>query len=140
MNDGMPSIYTFSEDINNAEAPKPLPQGSYRAVIKSAAAHTPKSGSEKKSAKVQFFIDSAQYPADYTDGNPDGTLLDYYVSMEDNPMSRYILKSFCAAIGAPMSRSIDVSQWIGMEATVKVVHEEYEGVMRHKLDRKVQAA
>lgn len=130
----MPSIVEFSMDIGTQEAPAPLPKGEYNGAIRSAVVKTSQRGT--KYAEVAFFIDGGQYPADYTDGNPEGTTIMYRrVSLEDNPQARYGTRRFCEAIGAPVGKRIDVSEWVGRDGQVEVNHEPYEGVNRAVISR-----
>ena len=133
------SIIEFSEDISNAEAIPPLPEGDYPAEIRSAVRKTSNT-SGKDYAQVQFFIAPESYPADYTDGDPDGTLLTFNrVSLEDAPASRHRLRKFVEAIGAKGGSKIDLNDWQGLTATVAIVHGEWEGEKRAEV-RKVIAA
>lgn len=128
--EALPSVISFSEDINDAEAPVPLPANDYPAVIVGV---TPKVSSKgTKYAEAQFRIDPADYPADFDVGNaPNGVNVFYRrVSLEDNPNARYMMKLWCTAIGAPMSKNLDMQEWVGQEAMVTVKHETYEGVTR----------
>jgi len=59
--------------------------------------------------------------------------------MEDNPQARYGTKRFIEAIGAPLSKKIDVTEWIGMVASVDIIHDTFEGITRAVIDR-VRAA
>lgn len=135
MSDETMSIVEFSEDISKAEAPEPLPPGEYAATIRGAEIKMSQRGT--KYAAVSFVIDPGEFPADYPVENaPDGKLLVYRrCSMEDNPQARYMLRNFCEAIGAPASKKIDVNEWVGLDATVQVDNEEYEGVMREQVSR-----
>lgn len=133
------SIVEFSEDISNAEAIPPLPEGDYPAEIRSAVRKTSNT-SGKDYAQVQFFIAPESYPADYTDGDPDGTLLTFNrVSLEDAPASRHRLRKFVEAIGAKGGSKIDLNDWQGLTATVAIAHGEWEGEKRAEV-RKVIAA
>ena len=134
----LPSVITFSVDLANAEAPAPLPTGTYRGVVRSVEVKESQRGT--KYAAVAFHISSDQYPADYKDGNLDGTTLIYRrASLEDTPQSRYGLRRFIEAIGAPLGKKIDVAEWGGSEAALEIAHEEYEGVNRANIVR-VRAA
>ena len=124
------SIVDFSEDLSDVEAPAPLPKGNYTGVIRTA---TKKVSKERgtKFAEIMFVISSDQYPADYTDGDPNGTTIAYRrVSLEDNPRARYGTRLFIESIGAPLGKRIDLTEWAGLEANVEVDHETYEGVDR----------
>lgn len=128
-NNGMPSVIEFEEDIGQAEAPVPLPVGDYTAEIRAAAQKTSAAGNTYGS--VQFFIPADQYPADFTEGEPEGMLLTYNrVSLSDTPAGRHRLRKFVEAIGAPAGKKIDLNDWVGRTATVTVQHDTYEGETR----------
>lgn len=135
----LPSVIEFDEDISQAEAPVPLPAGDYPAEIRGATRKT-SATSGKEYAATQFFISADSYPADYTEGEPDGTILTFNrVSLENTPASRYRLRTFLESVGAPAGNKIDLNDWVGRTATVTVEHEEYEGVNRAVI-KKVSAA
>jgi hypothetical protein len=132
------SIVEFSVNLKDVEAPSPLPAGEYTGAIR--AAEVKMSQRDTRYGAISFFIGPEQYPADFTDGNPDGMTLIYRrVSLEDNPQARYGCKRFIEAIGAPLAKSVNVDEWVGMEASLEVVHEEWEGVTRAAIAR-VRAA
>jgi hypothetical protein len=135
MSEDTMSIVEFSEDISEAEAPEPLPVGEYPATIRAAEVKISQRGT--KYAAVSFMITPDSFPADYPIENAaDGKMLIYRrVGMEDNPQARYMLKNFCNAIGATASKKIDVNEWIGLEASVEVDHDTYEGVTREQITR-----
>lgn len=123
------SIIQFTEDPANQEQPEPLPAGKYEGEIREATANVSSKGT--RYAAVSFFVSPDQYPADFTEGNPDGMTLVYRrVPLEDNPMSRYQLKKFLKAIQAPGGREIDLNEWVGLRAQLEVTHETYEGETR----------
>ena len=132
------SIVSFSIDLNKQEAPEPLPVGKYTGVIRNAEVKESQRGTMY--AAVAFHIGADQFPADYKDGPDDGLTLVYRrCGLEDNPQSRFGAKRFIEAIGAPLSKKIDVSEWVGMEAALEVEHDTYEGITRANITR-VQAA
>ena len=133
-NNDMPSIVEFSMDIGQQEAPAPLPGGEYNGVVRSAIVKISQRGT--KYGEVAFFIDGGQYPADFTEGNPEGTTIMFRrVSLEDNPQARFGTRKFCEALGAPLGKRIDVSDWVGRDAQVEVGHETYEGIRRAVINR-----
>jgi hypothetical protein len=133
-NDGLSSIVEYSVDLNDQDQPEPLPAREYAATIQRASKRV--SGSGNTYAEVMFFIDADQYPADYVEGNPDGTVIAYRrVSLEDNPQARWGARKFIEAIGATLSRQVDVSEWVGLEALVEVAHQTYEGTERAEIRR-----
>lgn len=138
MPEALPSVIEFSEDLSKAEAPKPLPRGEYLATIRTVGAKT--SQKETRYAEVWFHVSSDQYPADYKEGGADGTSIPYRrVSLEDTPRGRYGCRRFIEAIGAPLGKRIDVSEWVGREAVVEIENEKWEGVDRANITR-VRAA
>ena len=134
MSESLDSIVEFSVDLSKQEQPEPLPVGEYRGVIRDARVRESQRGT--RYAEVAFFIDAEQYPADYDDGNPDGMTLMYRrVSLEDNPTARWNTKQFIQRIGAPLSKRVNVTEWIGQDAAIEVPHEPWEGVMRANIQR-----
>jgi hypothetical protein len=128
------SIVEFSVDLNKQEAPEPLPAGKYTGVIRQAEVKESQRGTMY--GAISFHISADQYPADFKDGSDDGLTLVYRrVGLEDNPQARYGTKRFIEAIGAPLSKKIDVNDWVGMEAALEVKHDTYEGVTRAVVDR-----
>ena len=126
MSEELNSIIEFDEDLSNVEAPKPLPSGTYDAVIESAETMTSNSG--KPMIKVIFNISADQYPADYVDGNPEGTKLTHYLMADNSSRSKFTLKRFILAIGAPLSNKIDVTTFIGLPAKVEVGNRMWQDV------------
>ena len=132
------SIIEFSVDLNDQDAPEPLPVGQYTGTIRKAEVRESQRGTMY--GAVSFHIDADQYPADFEDGQDEGlTIIFRRVGLEDNPQSRYGAKRFIQAIGAPLSKQVDVNEWVGMVAALDVTHETYEGVTRAVIDR-VRAA
>jgi len=135
----LPSVIEFDEDIAEAEAPVPLPVGDYPAEVRSA---TQKSAQQTGNpyASVGFFISADAYPADYTEGEPEGMLLTFNrVSLQNTPAGRHRLRKFIEAIGAPAGNKIDLNDWVGRTATVTIAHDEWEGETRANI-AKVTAA
>lgn len=137
--DDLMSIVEFSEDITNAEEPDPLPEGEYPAQIIAAEVKISQTKGTKY-AQVQFRVAEDDYPADYDAQNaPGGKTLRFIVGMEDNVAARARVRKFSEAIGAPMSRRIDVTQWVGLAGIVSVKHDTYEGVLREQVSRVTEA-
>jgi hypothetical protein len=132
------SIIEFSEDISTAEAPTPLPVGEYPAEIRGAVKKQSAAGNDY--ASVTFFIAPEAYPADFTEGNEDGETLTFNrVSLLDTPAARHRLRKFGEAIGAPLSKKVDLNEWVGRTATVSVQHDTYEGETRAVIGKVVAA-
>ena len=135
MTDDTMSIVEFSEDIAEAEQPEPLPIGEYPADIRGAEVKISQRGT--KYAAVTFVIKPEEYPADFPiDNAPDGKQIIYRrCSMEDNPQARFQLRMFCESVGATASKKIDVTDWIGLNATVEIAHSDFEGITREEIKR-----
>lgn len=127
MNDEQSSIIEFSEDISTTEKPNPLPVGEYRAEIREAQQKMSQKGN--KYAAISLFVDTNQYPADYADGNPDGTILGYNrLMLTDNKLGRYRIRQFFENLGLPApTRSVDLNTLVGLGVKIRVEHREYEG-------------
>lgn len=133
------SILDFSEDLSNAEAPVPLPKGDYAAEIRAAERKT-SATTGNDYVSVTFYIAPEQYPADYTDGDPDGTTLTFNrVSMKDSVAGRYRLRKFIEAIGGKLGKQVDLNDWIGLTAVVTVDHREWEGAQQAEIKTVVAA-
>lgn len=131
------SIIEYDEDLADAEAPVPLPKGDYTAEIRGAERKKAKNG-DKEYVNVTLFISADQYPADYTEGDPDGTILSYgmgRLSTAGDRKSRWNMKKFCENIGAELGKSLDLNTFLGKAATVTVINEDYEGQTQAKVSK-----
>src|SRR5215472_207783 len=134
----MTGIMTFSEDLNNAQAPAPLPLGRYPGEIVSAAEKVSQT-SGNTYANIQFRIQAASYPADFTDGDPDGITLSYNrLLMEDTPQARWRWRKFLEAVGGRLSRQIDLTELLGLTGILDITHDTYEGEKRAQIARVMQ--
>lgn len=132
---GSTSIMRFSQDIATAEAPPPIPARPYRAEVIGASVR-PAASSGVDYLNLQFRIPAEEYPADYTEGDPDGTILYYNrLAVEDKPQNRYRIRRAMERLGGPLSMEIDCNALIGLWANVEVVHNEYEGEMRANISK-----
>lgn len=139
MSEEFGSILDFSSDIGDAEAPAALAAGDYPMTITGADVGVSQ-GSGKRRVDVTFHIEPEDFPADYPDAEsfPDGKDVHFYVSVEDTAATRFRLRKFCEAIGAPMSSRLDVNEWVGKKAIGTIEQDEFEGVPRERI-RKVEA-
>jgi hypothetical protein len=121
------SVMEFSAPIADAKKPLPLPAGDYRGTIREAKIML--SAKNTKYVNLAVFIPASQYPVDYTDGNPEGTTLNYMrISGEDTPRGRWSVKAFFEAIGLPAPGSkVDLTELLNTDVTVHVNHTLYEG-------------
>ena len=132
MSDEMRSIIEYNDDLAAAEAPVPLPVGTYVGEIRGAEVKDSAKGG--KYVSVSFHINADEYPPDYTEGDQDGTTLSYMrLNPENTTRARFAMKRFCEAIGAPMGRQLDLGDWLGKSALLEVVHDEYEGISRAQI-------
>ncbi len=129
------TLYQFSESIDEAEAPEPLPERQYPATITDVEDRTTNDG--RPMVRVVFKINEEDYPADYDAGNaPGGKSISHFQMMDDSAQTRHRVRKFCEAIGAPMSKRLNPkNDWMNLSATVTIKHEEYEGVNREKISR-----
>jgi len=128
------SIIEYTSDLSEAEAPVPLPAGDYPAEIRSVERKTSSKGNDY--INVTFMIAPEAYPADYTEGSEEGTILSYgRLSPDENQRARYNMRKFCEAIGAKMGKSLDLNEWVGLSAIVTVAHETYEGEDRANIKK-----
>lgn len=125
----MSSVYEFSTDLSQQEAPTPLPVGEYRATVQAVVPQISKS-SGRPMAVFTYHISPDQYPADYTEGNPDGEQLNVYTSLVDDARNRFRLRKLCEMHGVTPARSLNLPDFIGQEVIVNVTHEEYQGETR----------
>lgn len=136
---GSQSIMRFSQDIASAEPPPPLPARTYRAEVVGATIR-PAATSGVMYLNLQFRIPAEEYPADYVDGDPDGTMIYYNrIQASDSPQNRYRWRKAMERLGGPLSMEIDVNSLIGLWANVEVVHQEYEGEMRAQISKLLDA-
>ena len=99
------TILAFSEDITNAPPPVPLPVGPYPAEIIGAQKRMSSTGNEY--VQIGMRINPEAYPADFTDGDPDGTTLFYNrLLVDDTPANRHRWRVFMEKCGGPLGRNI----------------------------------
>ena len=128
------TILAFSEDITNAPPPVPLPVGPYPAEIIGAQKRMSSTGNEY--VQIGMRINPEAYPADFTDGDPDGTTLFYNrLLVDDTPANRHRWRVFMEKCGGPLGRNIELGNLIGLTCTVEITHQEYEGEQRAQIAR-----
>jgi hypothetical protein len=131
----MTGIMEFSQDLSTAEAPPPLPVGQYLGEIIGAESRVSQTSGNTYAA-IQFRINSDQYPADFTEGDPDGITLTYNrLLLQDTPRDRWRWRKFLESVGGRLSRTVDLSDLLGLTATLDVTHDTYEGETRAQISR-----
>lgn len=135
----MGSIIEYNEDLSEAEAPKSLPTNDYPGEIIAAELGTSQS-SGKPRVDVTFRIAPEDFPADYEDAEsfPEGKEVHFYVGAATDKASRFRMRKFCEAIGAPLSNRLDVNEWIGKRGSLSIEPDTFEGIERERI-RKVEA-
>ena len=132
-NEVIESIIEYQDDIADAQPPAPLPVGKYHGEVVAAAIKLGNT-SGKPYCQVNFRIESEQYPADFVDGNPEGTTVIYRrVSPAPTAQARFGMKRFLEALNAPMGRNLNLADWLGKQATLDIVHTTYEGMPRMEI-------
>lgn len=132
---GSTSILEFSEDISTAQPPPPLPVGPYPAQIISVQTRvSATTGNEY--VQIGFRVNPEMYPADFTGGDPDGTVLMYNrLTTDDTPRMRYQWRKFLENVGGPRGRRLDLGALMGLTGNIDVAHQEYEGEQRPTIAR-----
>jgi hypothetical protein len=130
-----PTIYEFSENIADAEAPLPLPEREYPGTITAVATKEDSKGNPY--ASVTWSINADDYPADYPLENaPDGKQITQgYIGLTDDVRTRFRLKRFIEAIGGKTAKRIDVTEWIGLTGKITIKHETYDGLIRENISK-----
>jgi len=122
----LPSVIDLGQNLEDVQAPPPLPVGQYPAEIVSVTPTTSqKSG--KLYAKTVFRIRPENYPPDFSiDNAPSGKTLTYnLISLElrNNKQALNSLKRFYEALKLPLNTtSINTADWVGKEALITVEH------------------
>ena len=132
----MGSILEFTENLKDAEAPKALGNIDVPGEITGAVNGLSKS-SGRKQVDVTFRIKPDDFPPDYEDVNSfaDGKTVHYYLSGEDDKVSRYRMRKFVEAIGGKLGAKVDVNDWIGKSAMLTLGVDTFEGVDRERIQR-----
>jgi hypothetical protein len=128
------SVFEFAQDISTQEAPPPLPPKTYVGEVTGAV--------PKRSAKgniyieVEWTIQPDQFPLDFAATQKDAVKLMYrrLVVSPDTDRNRYQIRKFSEAIRAVATRRIDVNDWIGKVANLKVKSAKYMGEDRAEID------
>ena len=132
------SIIEYSSDLETAEAPPPLPIGIYPAYIEEADVKDSKT-TGKPYLAMWLRIPPEAYPADFAEGDPDGTRVSYNrVQVEDTAMGRYRMRMLRQACGLrPGGRTVDPSEFVGLSVTIAVGHDDgsYDGVPKPTCDK-----
>lgn len=134
------SILQFAKSLAEVDKPVPLPAGEYTAEIRGAEVKTSENTGNQYIA-LTMHISADQYPADYTDGDPDGTILSYNrLSPKATPRNLWNMRQFVEALGLVAGTEVDLNDWLGKAVTVGVSIQKYEGEDRAQISRIVYGA
>jgi hypothetical protein len=130
------SIIEYSSDINEAEAPPPLPIGEYPATVEALDVRTSNTSGREYLA-VTLRVSPDDFPPDFeAEAYPEGVILNYNrLVLEDNSRARYNMKNWCKALGAPMGKTVDPNEWIGMSCRVGITHRRWEEEDRPNINK-----
>ena len=129
------SILNYAIDLNDQQAPPPIPTGIYPAEVMGVSKRVSNTSGHEY-LNVQFRIAPESYPADYTEGDPEGTTLFYNrLRTADAPQPRFQMKRFLQAVGAPLSNRLDLMDLVNLTCNVEITHQEYEGELRAQISR-----
>ena len=138
MNDYTQSLFEYSQDLANVEAPEPLPPNEYPVVIEKAELIQSKQGAGPLYLVLGCRVMPDDYPADFIDGDPDGTYMTWYaVRVEDNAQGRWRMKKFKLRCGLQPTPVLDPTEFLGLKIAVLTAAEEYEGEKRPSIKRLV---
>lgn len=128
------NILEFAVDLNDVEAPDPLPPGEYPAQIVEATLKT-SANSGNQYLALTFEIATADFPPDYKPGDDSPVKLGYnrLVFDPNSQRSLYNIKKFLSSIGHGLSNTLDLDGLVGAHASVKVTHQEFEGEWRAQI-------
>lgn len=131
MSEELSTVFEFDTDVNEAKAPDPLPEAEYPATVQGV--EMKKSQSGKPVAHISLLISASAYPPDYTDGDPDGTVLKDYRTIHTERRLLFLNKQTMEAYGVRIKRrgdgtsAIDMNDLQGQDVLVTVKHDQYQG-------------
>ena len=133
------SIIEFQTSLADAEKPVPLPAGEYTAEIRKAEVKVSAAGNEYLA--LQCYISPDEYPADFADGDPDGTVLTFNRLVISNKASdRWRMRRFLETVGMKLGSSLDVNGLQGLGIKVRTGVSSYEGEDRAEVKSLVTSA
>jgi hypothetical protein len=132
------SIIEFQTSLADAEKPVPLPAGEYTAEIRKAEVKISAAGNEYLA--LQCYISPDEYPADFADGDPDGTVLTFNrLVISNKPQDRWRMRRFLETVGMKLGSSLDVNELMGLGIKVRTSVSSYEGEDRAEIKSLVTA-
>lgn len=130
-------IIELDQNLEDYEEPELLPPGFYTGEIQEVEIRQNQKGTGRYYA-VKFVVPPSQFPAQYDVENwPEGCPLYYNLVRVPRAGDRRAvsnLRKFIQKLGLSASTNrIDPNEWIGQQAKLKVVHNEYQGVVRENI-------
>lgn len=122
------TLVEFDDDLSNVPDELPLiPKGEYNAQVTGVKMKMSSNGNPY--AEVAFRIPAEEYPADFEDGDPDGTVLVHrqFGLNSEKMQDKVRLKKFIVALGGTPGKNFDFQELVGCSGKVVVRHEAYEG-------------
>lgn len=128
------SVFEFASDISTQEAPPPLPARVYVGEVTGATAKTSNRGNTY--IEVEFTIPVEQFPLDFAAKNKEPVKLFYrrLVVQPDTDRNRFAIRKFSEALRVPVGRRLDINDFVGKAATLKVKATTYMGEARAEID------
>lgn len=128
------SVFEFAADISTQEAPPPLPPRTYVGEVSGATAKQSNRGNTY--IDVEFTIMPDQFPLDFGETQKEPVKLHYrrLVVMPDTDRNRFQIRKFTEALRVAASRRLDINDFVGKVANLKVKSTKYMGEERAEID------
>ena len=128
------SVFEFASDISTQEAPPPLPPRTYVGEVTGALAKQSNRGNTY--IEVEFTINPDQFPLDFASTQKEPAKLYYrrLVVSPDTDRNRYAIRKFSDALRVPVGRRLDINDFVGKAANLKVINKPYMGEPRAEID------
>jgi len=128
------SVFEFAADISTQEAPPPLPPRTYVGEVSGATAKTSNRGNTY--IDVEFTIMPDQFPLDFGETQKEPVKLHYrrLVVAPDTDRNRYQIRKFTEALRVAATRRLDINDFVGKVANLKVKSTKYMGEERAEID------
>lgn len=128
------SVFEFAADISTQEAPPPLPPRTYVGEVSGATAKQSNRGNTY--IDVEFTIMPDQFPLDFGETQKEPVKLHYrrLVVAPDTDRNRFQIRKFTEALRVAATRRLDINDFVGKVANLKVKSTKYMGEERAEID------
>lgn len=128
------NVFEFAQDISTQEAPPPLPPRTYVGECSGATAKQSNRGNTY--IDVEFTIQPDQFPLDFQATQKEAVKLHYrrLVVAPDTDRNRYNIRKFSEALRVPVSKRLDINDFVGKVANLKVKSTKYMGEERAEIE------